>query len=535
MADQLIYSIAFLAICHLVILVTIVWVILAVFKKFVFGKSVFNRKHKLIALGLSAVLFRSTLYNAIIYPVGGLVFNLQKLFYNYQAIAEINNSPASGTDPNQLPNIDVSIAEIVKAFPLANVLIFLAACILIYRLILFIDKRVSGSSQTPTESTISFTFYFNLLICAILAFSLFLVISVFISIPYLNEMRKPTVYTKDRMDSLLNTLSRASQLDADSSKLSSFMVSPFFSGTDTVTGHIFDNSTRANYTKLRPASKSLIDRRIAALQFENDRSNKNRSRAISALTDFQRNYGRKKEKVRLDLSVNFDSKSQSLNVDKAALFLTTKSVFENFSESSSANFSEFMRAIQSTDQLNSSLLQNAITSIQQDIGQIAIEESRPDSVRALNDGFYSFSQFVTYQETVDDPYYSTYLPVLEKDGSDWGLFGLIAKYLIRTQSSELVLLMGMFGFGLLGASILSFEKMSPKEFLASPIIKNFGNVLARGFGAALVVYMAIKAGLTIFTAGTSTDANGYMLLLTCFAAAVFSDKIWEKMKDWVSK
>jgi hypothetical protein len=176
--------------------------------------------------------------------------------------------------------------------------------------------------------------------------------------------------------------------------------------------------------------------------------------------------------------------------------------------------------------------------IENDIKTLAELAKKPkDTIFGRLTPFYNPPYFVEYPTPLSDAYLnSTYLPAIEKDGSDWPLFGTISKYLIRTKSTELVLLIGMFGFGLLGASILSFEKLnSPKEFLTTSIIKNFVNVLARGFGAALVVYMSIKAGLTIFTAGTAVDANGYMLLLTCFAAAIFSDKIWDKLKDWVGK
>ena len=116
-----------------------------------------------------------------------------------------------------------------------------------------------------------------------------------------------------------------------------------------------------------------------------------------------------------------------------------------------------------------------------------------------------------------------------------GFFGFMANYLIKTQSSELVLLMGMFGFGLLGASLLSFQQMDSSEnfinsFKSQPLIINFGNVLARGFGAALVIYLTTKGGLAIFSAGSTTDSNGYILLLTCFVGAVFSEKVWNKIR-----
>jgi hypothetical protein len=144
--------------------------------------------------------------------------------------------------------------------------------------------------------------------------------------------------------------------------------------------------------------------------------------------------------------------------------------------------------------------------------------------------FTTYNRFFIESNTV--PYIPTYI----KNGSEWGIFGFLANYLIKTQSLELVLLMGMFGFGLLGASLLSFRRIKINgDFMSvlktEPLIQNFGYVLARGLGAALVIYLATKGGLAIFSPGaTTTDTNGYILLLTCFVGAVYSDKVWSSVR-----
>lgn len=83
---------------------------------------------------------------------------------------------------------------------------------------------------------------------------------------------------------------------------------------------------------------------------------------------------------------------------------------------------------------------------------------------------------------------------------------------------------------------MSFEDAGSSEgfiqnLRKTPTIKNFWTVLARGFAAALVIYLATKGGLAIFLAAGNTDANGYVFMLTCFIGAVFSEKVWAKVKS----
>jgi hypothetical protein len=150
---------------------------------------------------------------------------------------------------------------------------------------------------------------------------------------------------------------------------------------------------------------------------------------------------------------------------------------------------------------------------------------------------YPYGYFSSYIYTLYETDNSTNLQAVNRDGSEWGFLGLMSRYLIRTQSSELVLLIGMLGFGLLGASILSFQKSKGQDFVeafsTTPLIKDFGSVLARGFGAALIVYLATKGGLAIFSMGTGaqSDPNGYILLLTCFIGAVYSEKVWARISN----
>lgn len=109
-------------------------------------------------------------------------------------------------------------------------------------------------------------------------------------------------------------------------------------------------------------------------------------------------------------------------------------------------------------------------------------------------------------------------------GAGWGPFGLIATWLLRTRSMALTLVTGMLGFGLLGAAISTVVRSDIKQ-AERPAIEEVGRIVVRGLSAALVVFLAVKGGLAVFTAGESSP-NAYVLFFTCLVGAVFSDDVW---------
>ena len=277
---------------------------------------------------------------------------------------------------------------------------------------------------------------------------------------------------------------------------------------------------------------------LLQLQNDNDLFKTIRLQLINSMSKYGDDYHDREQSFHEKLLYSFDNASQSITVDKGQFFQDEVDHFSNFVDESKDNFTRTIENINVIDGINLNNYNNAITQIQSAIVQSLADQSIQDSSNISSLSYiYNFAlNYSNYPEFVEDKYYDDYIPTIEKNGSNWGFFGLMSGYLIRTQSSDLVILMGMFGFGLLGASLFSFSNSgTSKNFIESfktePLIPNFGNVLARGFGAALVVYLAAKGGLAIFSAGTSTDANGYILLLSCFVGAVFSEKVWNKIRD----
>jgi hypothetical protein len=118
---------------------------------------------------------------------------------------------------------------------------------------------------------------------------------------------------------------------------------------------------------------------------------------------------------------------------------------------------------------------------------------------------------------------SVYAP--PEPGSTWGPFGLVARWLLRTKSFALTLITGMLGFGLLGSVISTFVRSGTSKegvSLTSEVI----SVLVRGLSAAVVVFLAVKGGLAVFSS-PDTEPNAYVVFFTCLIGAVFSEDVWK--------
>jgi hypothetical protein len=119
-----------------------------------------------------------------------------------------------------------------------------------------------------------------------------------------------------------------------------------------------------------------------------------------------------------------------------------------------------------------------------------------------------------------------YLPPRSGPTETLGLFGLASAWLLKTESPELALIVGLLGFGFFGALATSFIR----EFRGTPgnELPPIGFImpaLIRGIGAAVLVFLLAKGGAAIFTKGDATP-NAYAIFFACFVAAVFSEDVW---------
>jgi hypothetical protein len=161
------------------------------------------------------------------------------------------------------------------------------------------------------------------------------------------------------------------------------------------------------------------------------------------------------------------------------------------------------------------------------ISRTAQENATPDQnnqvYQQLNQALQSF-----YFERCTDlkPVAREYLPARSGAVETLGPFGAAAAWLLRTESPELALIIGLLGFGFFGALAASFIREfagTPRNEL--PAIGFILPALIRGVGAAILVFLLAKGGTAILTTGDASP-NAYAIFFACFVAAVFSEDVW---------
>ncbi len=114
-------------------------------------------------------------------------------------------------------------------------------------------------------------------------------------------------------------------------------------------------------------------------------------------------------------------------------------------------------------------------------------------------------------------------------GSDLGVFTFFTGWLLMSESYSLVIIIGLIGFGLLGAGGSTFIREQTIKTNQSLLIEDLPGVMIKGFTAAIVVFLGVQGGLAVLT-NTETDVNAYALFFVTFVAAVFSEDAWSWAK-----
>jgi hypothetical protein len=108
----------------------------------------------------------------------------------------------------------------------------------------------------------------------------------------------------------------------------------------------------------------------------------------------------------------------------------------------------------------------------------------------------------------------------------------LANIVAKDESQTLALILGLIGFGLLGAIIGTFSRSNAAPDLTSRanVINSIFTTIVKSFSASVVTYLSIRGGLSIITNNGDNSANPYFILFVCFIASVYSEEIWEWAK-----
>lgn len=106
------------------------------------------------------------------------------------------------------------------------------------------------------------------------------------------------------------------------------------------------------------------------------------------------------------------------------------------------------------------------------------------------------------------------------------VFNFIAGWLVSSMSYQFIIIAGLIGFGFLGAAVSTLIRERSDEKDENPLLlTDLLGVIIRGFTAALIIFLAVKGGLSVLVRD-AVELNAYALFFTCFASAVYSENAW---------
>lgn len=535
--EKLFTSPTFLLIAQVLFLIGFAIVLVIFFKK-LFKRNPADPPYlyqsRLIAIGLTAIAFNLTLSRIVLHPIIICINGITGL---------LNHMPTdpnyiSGQTSSDITQVGSSFSMYFQYFPLGKLLLAIGVAIVLYHFIAYCFVQLKTSTTTTAPVQGQNAFLYNAVILAVLAFSLFLVISVFISIPYLNEIKKPSQFSKTGLDSALNSI----RLSDSTFTKKDPGVSPFplVSLKDTL---LKDSAIHRRYNLLPTTKQKELESIISSIDEQAKLFAHKRNESLNNLNNTVDQYIRDKPANKEKLVRNFERYAQSNAVDKDLLYTTSVNVYQGYIRDFRNSFNLANIDFAENDMNNATEYSRLMGVLKSTINSFFNDKDSLISVAYIPSIPTYFDKYEN--DNIDISLNDVNVIASKRDGSDWGFFGWIARFLIKTESLDLVLLIGMLGFGLLGASFSSFQTPPPPKdenenngyvsfidtFRTKPIIKDFWNVLARGFSAAILIYLATKGGIAIITANTSADPNGYVLLFLCFIGAVFSEKVWAKAKE----
>jgi hypothetical protein len=119
-----------------------------------------------------------------------------------------------------------------------------------------------------------------------------------------------------------------------------------------------------------------------------------------------------------------------------------------------------------------------------------------------------------------------------ESGNPFLKFFFLSNTVVKDESQTLAVILGLIGFGLLGAVIGTFSRVSTEPDISQRviIIQSLFSTIIKSFSASVLSYLSIKGGLSIVSDNNDTNPNAYFILFVCFIGSVFSEEIWQWAK-----
>ncbi len=402
-----------------------------------------------------------------IYPSGfkGIINILRSFFRESHIIIAMS-------DPDDIQNIDRLLVAVLSGelwySSILFVCLFLLVAFMSYRIVNYITKF--GFNQVSEVSSNN-KIIKNLIVSVILILALYFSISSIIAVPIVS-------YELDDDDNIEFSLTLKEELESYSEKdtLLKKEYIQFIDGKK----YLFEKDTNYIKTLIFINDKFLNSKREINSIFRDIDQLKNRALARMKITD----------NSKINKSLRVKDKSEL-----SAWYLENRSNLLSY-----LNIQQTAINIYSTELLKGTESNSSILSYQQILTGLS------------NKPKYRISE----------------IPPRPTLGSDLGVFTLFTGWLLSAESYPLVVIIGLIGFGLLGAAGSTFirERENHKK---KGLIDDLAGVIIKGFTAAIVVFLGVQGSLAVLTTKTG-NLNAYALFFIAFVAAVFSEDAWKWAK-----
>ena len=153
---------------------------------------------------------------------------------------------------------------------------------------------------------------------------------------------------------------------------------------------------------------------------------------------------------------------------------------------------------------------------------------------SIRDSIFTFDNLVrdtlrNCEDGRERRYYT--MPERRPYGSFLGVIGFSVAWLLGVESMPVTLIVGLIGFGLLGALLAQFVQQSLNNTDDESVeLKTIATVVFTGFSAAIIVYVGSYGGLAIASV-SADDPNPYVVFGACLIGAIYSNVIWKRAKS----
>jgi hypothetical protein len=106
-----------------------------------------------------------------------------------------------------------------------------------------------------------------------------------------------------------------------------------------------------------------------------------------------------------------------------------------------------------------------------------------------------------------------------------GPVGSWARWLLDTEQMPVVIIVGLVGFSLLGATVSRAVRAGDDSLTTGISLDDLLIVIAGGTTAAVVVFLGAYGGLAVL-GNSGGDPNPYIVFATCLIGAVYSEDVW---------